>query len=64
MRTGARGATVGSMSQTPDDDTTGRGYDPEQDPDADPEMLTSQHPDHGAGENRRDPAEGADDEEP
>lgn len=48
------------MSQTPDDEnTTHQGYDPEQDPDSDPEMLTSQHPDHGAGENRRDPAEGA-----
>lgn len=51
------------MSQTPDDEnTTSQGYDPEQDPDADPEMLTSQHPDHDGGENRRDPAEGAVDE--
>lgn len=63
MRRGPSGATVGTMSQTPDDEqTTAQGYDPEQDPDADPEMLTSQHPDHGAGENRRDPAEGAEDE--
>lgn len=36
-------------------------YDPEQDPDADPEMLTTQHP-ALRGENDRDPAEGADDE--
>lgn len=50
------------MSQTPDDERSpAKGYDPGQDPDADPEMLTSQHPDH-VGENRRDPAEGADDE--
>jgi hypothetical protein len=38
-----------------------QGYDPEQDPDSDPEMLTEQHPAH-TGENQRDPAEGADDE--
>lgn len=51
------------MSQTPDDENpTTQSYDPGQDPDADPEMLTSQHPDHGPGENRRDPAEGAEDE--
>lgn len=36
-------------------------YDPEQDPDADPEMLTSPHP-ALTGENERDPAEGPDDE--
>lgn len=50
------------MSENPDsNDTAGQGYDPGQDPDADPEMLTSKHPDQ-AGENRRDPAEGPDDE--
>jgi hypothetical protein len=50
------------MSENPaDQGTSGQGYDPSQDPDADPEMLTEQHPDH-VGENQRDPAEGADDE--
>jgi CubicO group peptidase (beta-lactamase class C family) len=52
----------GAMSENPaDQGTSGQGYDPAQDPDADPEMLTEQHPDH-VGENQRDPAEGADDE--
>lgn len=50
------------MSQTPSDQNSqAEGYDPGQDPDADPEMVREQHPDH-VGENRRDPAEGADDE--
>jgi hypothetical protein len=38
-----------------------QGYDPEQDPDSDPEMLTEQHPAQ-QGQNERDPAEGPDDE--
>lgn len=42
-------------------ETVGEGYDPAQDPDSDPEMLTTKHPDQ-QGENERDPAEGA--EEP
>lgn len=50
------------MSDNPSDkDMTTQGYDPEQDPDSDPAMLQSQHPDHRE-ENRRDPAEGPDDE--
>lgn len=50
------------MSQTPNEEhSEAPGYDPGQDPDSDPEMLSSQHPDQ-AGENRRDPAEGADDD--
>lgn len=44
--------------QAPD---TAEAYDPAEDPDADPEMLTSKHPAQ-QGENRRDPAEGPDDE--
>ncbi len=44
----------------PEQDTT-TSYDPDQDPDADPEMMTSKHP-ALRGENRRDPAEGPDDE--
>lgn len=62
MRGRASGATVGTMSDTPGDQAaTPEGYDPEQDPDSDPEMLTSQQPDQ-VGENRRDPAEGPEDE--
>lgn len=49
------------MSENPSGkDTAGAGYDPEQDPDADPDMLTEQHPAQ-EGTNERDPAEGADD---
>lgn len=35
-------------------------YDPDQDPDSDPAMMKDQAPAH-QGEDRRDPAEGADD---
>lgn len=48
---------------TTDPDTSGSGYAAEQDPDADPEMMTSKHPGQQA-ENRRDPAEGAEDAAP
>ncbi len=50
------------MSENPTgNDTAGEGYDPERDPDSDPDMLSGQHPDH-VGQNERDPAEGPDDE--
>lgn len=50
------------MSEDPSGgDTAGRGYDPEQDPDSDPEMMTERHPAQD-GENDRDPAEGPEDE--
>jgi hypothetical protein len=50
------------MSENPtDEDPRSEAYDPEQDPDADPAMLQSRHPDHRE-ENERDPAEGPDDE--
>ncbi|MFK5688160.1 hypothetical protein ACI3EY_00725 [Ornithinimicrobium sp. LYQ92] len=42
--------------------TAGTGYDPAQDPDSDPEMTHSQHPDEDE-EMERDPAEGPDDAE-
>lgn len=50
------------MSENPtDNDRATEEYDPKQDPDSDPAMLQSQHPDHRE-QNERDPAEGPDDE--
>ncbi|WP_114907776.1 hypothetical protein [Ornithinimicrobium murale] len=43
------------------DVASGQPYDPRQDPDTDPDMLQEKAPPE-AGVNRRDPAEGADDE--
>jgi hypothetical protein len=49
------------MSENPTgQNTAGDGYDPTQDPDADPAMMPSRHPDQRAME--ADPAEGPDDE--
>jgi hypothetical protein len=56
--------TQGSQDEAPEPEhqqPSTAPYDPEQDPDADPEMMTSQHPAQ-RGENERDPAEGPDDE--
>lgn len=50
------------MSENPSGkDTAGEGYDPEQDPDSDPDMIAKRHPAE-QGENERDPAEGPEDE--
>ncbi len=43
------------------DVASGQPYDPRQDPDTDPDMLQQKAPPE-AGVNRRDPAEGPDDE--
>lgn len=43
------------------DVASGQPYDPRQDPDTDPEMVQEKAPSQ-AGVNRRDPAEGSDDE--
>ena len=54
-------STGGTEELSDDAQDSTEPYDPEKDPDADPEMLTSQHPAH-RGENERDPAEGPDDD--